>query len=114
MSRRQPAKSNKASQKPEDQAPNGALSQGQGSLVSPNGATDPLADALSFLSGPEPAATERALRDSSEGEHLYRDIKNMEFEAMQHPDPEDTIVQTPLADIEAEIDPADVLGIIDV
>jgi RNA polymerase primary sigma factor len=40
------------------------------------------------------------MQDSPEGEHLYREIKSMEFEAMQDPDPEDTVVQTPLADIE--------------
>jgi RNA polymerase primary sigma factor len=62
--------------------------------------SDPLEDALTFESGPEPAATVRAMHDSPEGEHLYREIKSMEFEAMQDPDPEDTVVQTPLADIE--------------
>lgn len=62
--------------------------------------SDPLEDALNFESGPEPAATVSAMQDSPEGEHLYREIKSMEFEAMQDPDPEDTIVQTPLADIE--------------
>src|SRR4051794_16272542 len=62
--------------------------------------SDPLEDALDFQSGPEPAATVRAMQDSPEGEHLYREIKSMELESMQDPDPEDTIVQTPLADIE--------------
>jgi len=64
---------------------------------------DPLEDAIDFESGPEPAATVKAMQDSPEGEHLYREIKSMEFESMQDPDPEDTVVQTPLAEIEEEV-----------
>ena len=60
--------------------------------------------ALDFSQLPEPAATRVALSESPEGEHLYRELKEMEMEAMQDPDPEDLLVQSPLADAEAEAD----------
>lgn len=55
---------------------------------------------LTWVSGPEPAATENALADSPEGEHLYRDIKRMEMESMANPDPEDLAVEAAVAEID--------------
>jgi RNA polymerase primary sigma factor len=40
----------------------------------------------------EPAATAIAMKDSPEGEALYQEIKDMEFEAQQNPDPEDEAI----------------------
>src|SRR5438105_14351140 len=60
--------------------------------------------AMDYTSGSEPAATARAMTDSPEGEHLFSDIKKMEYEAMQEPDPVDTLAQTPLAEEIAEVD----------
>src|SRR5438105_1850550 len=48
-----------------------------------------LVEKYAFVPEDEPAATQRALQDSKEGEHLYREIKEMEQEAIEHPDPED-------------------------
>ncbi|MFL5731872.1 MAG: RNA polymerase sigma factor RpoD/SigA [Chloroflexia bacterium] len=47
---------------------------------------------------PEPAGSAVAMAESPEGEHLYREIKNMEYEALQNPDPQDILTQTPLGD----------------
>jgi RNA polymerase primary sigma factor len=53
----------------------------------------------------EPAATEAALADSAEGEHLYQDIKAMELEAITDPDPEDALVQSVISDEVDAVDP---------
>jgi len=55
-------------------------------------------DALEVEEAPEPAATLIAREESPEGEQLYRDLKAMEFESMQHPDPEDILLQAPVPD----------------
>lgn len=46
------------------------------------------------LSAPldEPAATEDALAESPEGEHLYQEIKELEYRATQHPARDDILV----------------------
>lgn len=69
----------------------------------PGTAHDPLEGALEYEAGPEPASTERALADNPEAEHLYQSIKSLELESMQDPDQQDTVAQTPLADLEAHI-----------
>jgi RNA polymerase primary sigma factor len=45
-----------------------------------------------YVSREEPAATAIALQDSPEGERLYRDLKAMESESIQDPDPEDALL----------------------
>lgn len=45
-----------------------------------------------YMPPAEPAATAIAMRDSAEGEALYHDLKEMEFEAIEHPDPEDAVL----------------------
>ncbi|HYO49717.1 MAG TPA: sigma-70 family RNA polymerase sigma factor [Chloroflexia bacterium] len=66
-------------------------------------ASDPELDAeRGLVAPPEPAATAIAMSDSPEGEKLYRDIKTMEFEAMQDPDPEDVALHDLPADDDIE------------
>ncbi len=52
--------------------------------------------------GPEPAATAKAIADSPEGEELYQDIKVMEHESLENPDMEDVLLEMSSAeDVEA-------------
>lgn len=46
----------------------------------------------------EPAATAIALEESAEGEALYQDLKKMEIEAIESPDPEDAMLDMAGAD----------------
>jgi RNA polymerase primary sigma factor len=68
-----------------------------GTLAGPSSNEGELDPALDYEPLPEPAGSAVAMADSPEGEHLYREIKNMEYESLQHPDPEDLLVQQPLA-----------------
>jgi RNA polymerase primary sigma factor len=45
----------------------------------------------------EPAATAIAMQESPEGEKLYRDIKQMELESIEHPDVEDSLLDAAIA-----------------
>ena len=47
------------------------------------------------------------MKDSPEGEHLYREIKEMEMEALSNPDPEDAPVELAMAEDMAELPIAD-------
>jgi RNA polymerase primary sigma factor len=51
----------------------------------------------------EPAATLIARQESPEGEHLYQDLKAMELEATQHPDPGDLLLQAPASHLSRPI-----------
>jgi RNA polymerase primary sigma factor len=53
---------------------------------------------------PEPAATAIAMAANPEGEKLYQEIKKMELEALEHPDPEDLIELPPEDVIELPIE----------
>ncbi len=65
-----------------------------------NGTTpDPALDkAHGYQTPPEPGATAMAMSESPEGEELYQEIKAMEFESMQHPDPADEMLDLAAAD----------------
>jgi RNA polymerase primary sigma factor len=67
-----------------------------GTLAGPSHEEGELDPALDYEPLPEPAGSALAMAESPEGEHLYREIKNMEYESLQHPDPEDMLGQQPL------------------
>src|SRR2546423_1286978 len=71
-----------------------------GTLAGPSRAEADLDPALDFEPLLEPAGSALAMAESPEGEHLYREIKTMEYESLQHPDPEDVLAQAPLTDDE--------------
>jgi RNA polymerase primary sigma factor len=58
---------------------------------------------IGYVPMAEPAATAQAMKDSPEGEHLYREIKEMEMEALSNPDPEDAPVELAIAEDLAEL-----------
>jgi RNA polymerase primary sigma factor len=58
---------------------------------------------IGYVPMAEPAATAQAMKDSPEGEHLYREIKEMEMEALSSPDPEDAPVELAMAEDMAEL-----------
>jgi RNA polymerase primary sigma factor len=58
--------------------------------------------ALDYMPPAEPAATLIARSEDPEGEHLYQDIKAMEYESIQDPDPADVVVQAALDDASPE------------
>ena len=58
---------------------------------------------IGYIPMAEPAATAQAMKDSPEGEHLYREIKEMEMEALSSPDPEDAPVELAMAEDLAEL-----------
>jgi RNA polymerase primary sigma factor len=64
-------------------------------------------ETLGYVPMAEPAATAQAMKDSPEGEHLYREIKEMEMEALSRPDPEDAPVELAMAEDMAELPIAD-------
>jgi RNA polymerase primary sigma factor len=59
--------------------------------LKPEGAD--LDEALDYTPLAEPTATAVAMQNSPEGERLYQDLKEMEMESIQDPDPEDVLVQ---------------------
>lgn len=76
-----------------------------GTIMSPSPEEAGLDPALDFKPLPEPAASAKAMADSPEGEQLYRDLKSMEYEALQHPDPEDVLAQGSLVEeLSSDID----------
>src|SRR5438067_1551069 len=92
-----------------DVTPTGAKRRGRPPKPKLNGSGGPdeVDELLDYEHPPEPAATAIALEDNPEAEHLYQDVKAMELEAMQDPDPEDVLGQAPLEeDIEELIPPA--------
>ena len=64
-----------------------------GTLAGPTHEEADLDPALDVEPLPEPAGSALAMAESPEGEHLYREIKTMEYEALQHPDPEDLLAR---------------------
>ncbi len=60
----------------------------------------------------EPAATAIAMKESPEGENLYQEIKQMEFESQLDPDPEDERLEMAAADDFPELPADDSLGTI--
>src|SRR5512133_1954237 len=64
------------------------LTEGEEALISEYG----------YVPATEPAATAIAMKDSPEGETLYQEIKDLEFEAQQNPDPEDEALEIAAAD----------------
>src|SRR5438270_5159328 len=69
-----------------------------GTLMSPSPEEADLDPALNYQPLPEPAASAKAIAESPEGDHLYQDIKSMEYEALQQPDPDDVLVQTSITE----------------
>ncbi len=57
-----------------------------------------LVEKYSYIPEEEPAATAQAQQDSPEGEHLYQEIKELEREANENPDPEDARMNVIAAD----------------
>jgi RNA polymerase primary sigma factor len=57
-----------------------------------------LVERYSYVPQEEPAATEQAQQDSPEGEHLYQEIKGLERESAENPDPEDERLSLRAAD----------------
>jgi RNA polymerase primary sigma factor len=51
-----------------------------------------------YLPLTEPAATARAMKESKEGEALYHEIKEMELESEQNPDPDDERIEMAAAE----------------
>ncbi|HST06016.1 MAG TPA: sigma-70 family RNA polymerase sigma factor [Chloroflexia bacterium] len=57
-----------------------------------------LVERYSYVPQEEPAATEQAQQDSPEGEHLYQEIKGLERESAENPDPVDELLNLRAAD----------------
>jgi len=63
---------------------------------------------IDYIPLPEPAGTLVAMTDSPEGERLFRELKEMEMEAIQDPDPEDLLIQSAMGE-EVSDDAADLI-----
>lgn len=67
-------------------------------LLHMTGGERALIEKYSYVPEEEPAATEQAQQDSPEGERLYQEIKGLERESAENPDPEDALLNVRAAD----------------
>jgi RNA polymerase primary sigma factor len=78
------------------------LTEGEEALISEYG----------YVPLTEPAATAIAMKESPEGETLYQEIKDLEFEAQQNPDPKDEALEMAAADDASQLPIGDSAGTI--
>lgn len=112
MPRKSRAAGSEAGQNSESKARGLNSRNGSSSVTSPparmQSAEDKaLIEEYSYVPGIEPAATATAMEDSPEGEALYQELKEMEMEALQDPDPIDGKIALAAANEELEDSPVD-------